>query len=167
MATYNQLADRIDLEVCTRNEQLFARLRGRFDVTVTIVPGYAERAGDTETAAQLDRLSRLLFAHRAERLNRIGNETLEPLSTHRHSAKDTEFERRYAEITVTESAADGAVGLTVVGLSRWSWTIEPGTVERLGSEGVAEHVTDIANRVVRRLADEVHRLKIDVFHSHG
>lgn len=167
MTTYAELAERMEVEVCTPNEQLFARLRGRYDVTITISPGFVERAGDAETETQLGRLSRLLFMHRADKVNKIKITTLGAPLSHRETERDLEFQRRYAELTVTESSTDGSVSLTVVGLSSWSWTIAHGSAAQHGSERIAAAATDVANKITRRLADEVRRLKVEAYHNHG
>ncbi|MCD4535797.1 hypothetical protein LRP67_17040 [Nocardioides sp. cx-169] len=166
MTTYPEAAARIELEVMTPNEQLFGRLRGKYDVTITIAPGFAERAGDRETAVQLGRLCRLIFLHRAQRLRRVEEETMQPGPPEPPSAKDLEFQRRYEELTVSETSSDGTMTLTVVGLSNWTWDIASGTVDRRGSDGVAANATEVANAVALRLADEVRKLNIRVYHNH-
>ncbi|GEP36708.1 hypothetical protein NPS01_03710 [Nocardioides psychrotolerans] len=166
MTTYPEAAARIDLEVMTPNEQLFGRLRGKYDVTITIAPGYAARAGDRETAVQLGRLCRLIFVHRAERLQRIEEQTMQPGAPEPETEKDHEFARRYEQLSVSETSSDATMTLTVVGLSTWSWEIAPGTADRRGSDGVAASATEVANAVALRLADEVRLLNIRVYHDH-
>lgn len=167
MTTYPEAAARLHLEVCTPNEQLFARLRGKYDITIAIAPGYAERVGDAETATQLGRLSRLLFLHRADRLRRLDNEILEPGSPRPETERDREFARRYEGITVAETSADGTVGLTAIGLTHWTWGITRGTAELYGGQHIATAATEVANKVALQLAEDVRRLKVAVYHDHG
>ncbi len=167
MATYGELAERLDITVHTPNEQVFGRLLGEYDITIWFHPGYPERVGDQEIAGQLGKLSRLLFAARAAGLRRIEIETLGAPWQPRKSERREEFERRYADIAVTESSPDGSVSVSVVGLSSFAWTIAPGSVDRLGTDGLGQVATDLANRVVAALRDAVRQLNVEVFHQHG
>lgn len=168
LPTRQDLTASIDITVATPNDQLFARLRGKYDVTITIRPGFVERAGDPETEVQLGRLCRLLFLHRADRLNRIDAELMDtiPRPPRQLGPRDLEFERRYEQIGVTETSSDGSLSLHVVGMQSWVWEVQPGTTARQTSEQVAHSATEVANRMALRLADEVRKLTIEVFHDH-
>lgn len=167
MTTYPEAAARVELEVSTPNEQLFARLQGKYDITIHIAAGFAERAGEQETATQLGRLCRLLFLHRADRLNRVKEEVMQPGPARPPKPEDVEFEKRYELLAATETSNDGSMSLTTVALSSWAWKIRRGTIESVGSGGVAERATEVANKMAFRLAEEVRQLKVDVYHRHG
>ena len=64
VSPFGRAMDSLHVTAYTPNEQVFGGLSGWYDVRIGIAPGYAERVGDSEIAAQLTRLARILFAER-------------------------------------------------------------------------------------------------------
>ncbi len=144
------LADRmaeLDVRVASRNEQIFARTRGSRSVEVTILPGYAERAGEAEVAAQLARVARVLFAQRAAAVARIRDDVLQPDRARLPRAEDAGFRRAYEGLTVTGRSASGAVTVTAIGLAQWVVELRPGAAG-LGNQVLSAEVTEAANRLI-------------------
>ena len=60
----------------TPNGQVTGEVTGWYDVRITFAPGYPERVGEAELAAQVQRLARLLFAARMAAYNHLVEEHL-------------------------------------------------------------------------------------------
>lgn len=159
--------DNLELRVALPNEQVLAELHGRRRVTVTILPGHAERVGEQELSGQLARLARLLFAHRAAAFQRLNKEYLGTETMQRPPRpQDEEFRRAYEALAVSGSSRDGSVTCTTLGMEHWTVDIEPGSVARLGSSGLAQATTEAANELVENALAAVRQTRHDVYAKH-
>lgn len=158
VSEFGRAMDAMHIDVSTPNGQLFASVRGWYDVHIGIYPGYAERVGDRETAHQLTQLVRLLCVARQRRYHALVEEYLSP-PPGPESARSRAFRERQDQTTVTGRSADGAVTFTTTGLSSFDCRLEPGSVDRLGSEGVAKDATEAANLAIWEWLSSIDDLK--------
>lgn len=166
MTTYGEEAAKIDITVHSKNEQVFARIRGEYDVTIWITAGYLERAGEYEVATRLGMVSRLLFAHRGAALKQVQNKTMGVPSSPSRASRNAEYQERYEEIWHTEASADGSVVCSCLGLHTWTWELQPGVADRMSSDELGVVATDVANRMVQGLRVAVADLNREVLHGH-
>ena len=142
----------------TPNGQLTGEVTGWYDVRITFADGYPERVGETELAAQVRRLARLLFAARMATYNRLVEEHL-PQPVLPLSDQDRAYEEDVAALESTGESSDGSVRISGVAMTHWAVHIRPGLVDGVGGERVAVLVTEAANTFVRDQVAGVRRLK--------
>lgn len=158
VSEFGRAMDTMQVEVSTPNGQLFASVRGWYDLHIGILPGFAERAGDRETAHQLTQLARLLCAARQRRYHQLIEEHLSP-PVGPMSERARAFRERQDQTTVSGRSADGAVTFTTTGLTTFDCSVEPGSVDRLGSEGIAKDAAEAANLAVWEWLSSIDDLK--------
>lgn len=158
VSPFGKAMDALHVTASTPNEQLFGEVNGWYDVRISIMPGFAERAGDRETAHQLTQLARVLFAVRQKAYRALVEEHLSP-PVGPMSARRRAFRDRQDATTVTGSSADGSVTVTSTGLDSWFVEIVPGSVDRLGSAGLARAATEAANQIVWQWLSSIDDLK--------
>ncbi|MCW2792704.1 MAG: hypothetical protein JWO76_1802 [Nocardioides sp.] len=163
MAILSEAVRSMRVSVSTPNGQVLGEVRGRYEVVVRFEPGYAERVGETELAGQVQRLGRLLFAHRAAAYEELKRAILQPSRSPRPRPGGETYERAYDALSVTGESRDGSVHVTVGGLRSWVVHIDPGAIERLGGEGVARATSEAANDLVARVVTEIKRLRLEHF----
>ncbi len=142
----------------TPNGQVTGEVTGWYDVRITFAPGYPERVGEAELAAQVQRLARLLFAARMAAYNHLVEEHL-PQPVLPVTDQDRAYDDDVAALESTGASADGSVRISGVAMTQWVVHIRPGLVDGVGGERVAALVTEAANAFVRDRVAGVRRLK--------
>jgi hypothetical protein len=168
MTTISDHYDNLAIKVALPNEQVVGELHGRHRITIAVLPGHAERAGEHEMEAQLARLARLLFAHRASAFQRLNKIYLGTGGVPREERpQDERFHRVYDEMAITGTSDDRSVRCTTVGLKQWAVDIRPGTIATQGSAGLARAATEAGNDLVRNALAAVKAARHDAYASHG
>jgi hypothetical protein len=168
MTTISDHYDNLELRVALPNEQVIGELHGRHRVTISVLPGHAERAGETEMEAQLARLARLLFAHRAGAFQRLNRTYLGTGHVPREERpQDERFREAYDSMAITGSSEDHSVRCSTVGLKQWTVDIRPGTIAAHGSAGLARAATEAGNDLVRSALAAVRTARHDAYASHA
>lgn len=157
-----------DLEVVasTPDEQVYARIRGRRELTVWLAPGYYDRATEADLTWQLSRLGRLLFASRMREYYRLRSlafgrtVTKEPPPT---SARDHAYVERREDLLATGTSPDGRIRLSATGMKEWSVQIAAGTHQALDEHAFCAAVTTAGNALIEDQFTQIARLKADVY----
>lgn len=144
---FGQAVDSMRATAQTPNQQVYGEVRGWYDIRIGFVPNYAERVGDAEVEAQLNKLARLLFASRTRGYYALVEEHLQP-DPGQLSSRRTSFEAALEDKAVTGSAGGSMVEVSAVGMRHWTVSIARGSVARFGGEGLAAECTRAANSLV-------------------
>lgn len=161
-----------DTEVTTvsPNEQVFVTLRGSSSISVSMLPGYYERASAAQIEEQLARTARLVFVDRTKAFfdlrSQEHGDTVRP-SQESLTREQAEFKRRRAELAVEGASDDGAVTITSVGMTHFAVHIQPGTQNRIDGEAFAADVGQAATRLMHDQRQKMLDLKYEVLGGWG
>lgn len=157
--------DRLAARAVTPDEQAFAEIAGRTDVTLSLAPGYWHRASVADLEWQLSRLARLLFAARTKAYHQIRSEdfgepyTAEPPMIGR---RDESYARARAELAVHGEATDGMIRVSAVGMQSFTVELDP-RVKDMGEDAFCAAVSQAATELVRAQFAEIKELKRTIY----
>ncbi|SEB59878.1 hypothetical protein SAMN04489844_0639 [Nocardioides exalbidus] len=147
VSPFGRAVDAMHVSASTAGDALFAEINGWYAVRVGIAPGHAERTSDAEMAAQVTQLARLIFVARTREYYRLMDVHLQPNPVSLRRTRD-HLESSVEDKQVTGYAAGGAVEVTSIGMKQFVIQLQPGTCERLGSDGLGAALTTAANEMV-------------------
>ncbi len=161
-----------DTEVTTvsPNEQVFVTLRGNSSISVSMLPGYYDRANAAQIEEQLARTARLVFVDRTKAFYDLRSaehgDTVRP-SAESLTREQAEFKRRRAELAVEGSSDDGAVTVTSVGMTQFAVQIAPGTLTRVDESRFVADLGQAATRLMHDQREKMLGLKVEVLGGWG
>lgn len=124
-------------DVATPAERVFLSMRGDDDLTIGFQPGWYARCTTSQMQTELARAAKLLYVTRTRAFydlrSQLAGQRVEPATTVLTDA-GARYKQGLDELAAHGQSSDGSASISMVGLTHYTVSIRPGTLDRL-SEG--------------------------------
>lgn len=117
------------------SQKVFITMRGDTDIDVTFMPGWYSRAGTSEMEVELARAAKMTFVERTRAYYAVRSDLagrrVQPATTI-HSDEQARWRRGLEELPAHGESPDGAVAMTMVGMTHYSIAVAAGALSTMG-----------------------------------